>query len=49
MIVVNNAAVGAYRNINSGFLEILVTLLCNLYNCGSLTSADTLLLTRNAD
>ena len=49
MIIVNDTAVRANRNIYACFFEISVTLLAYLDKCCSLTSAYTLLLTGNAD
>ena len=49
MIIVNDTAVRANRNINACFFEISVTLLAYLDKCCSLTSAYTLLFTGNAD
>ena len=49
MIIVNDTAVRANRNINTCFLKVSVTLLTYLDKCCSLTSAYTLLLTGNAD
>ena len=49
MVVVNDTAVRADRNVDAGLLEILVTSGCNLDQSGSLTAADALLLTGDAD
>ena len=49
MIIVNDTAVRANRNVDAGLLEILVTSGCNLDQSGSLTAADALLLTGDAD
>ena len=49
MIIVNDTAVRANRNVDAGLLEILVTSGCNLDQSGSLTAADALLLTSDAD
>ena len=49
MIIVNDTAVRADRNVDAGLLEILVTSGCNLDQSGSLTAADALLLTGDAD
>ena len=49
MVIVNDSAVGADRNINSGFFEVLITSRSNLDNCSRLSAADALLFTRNAD
>ena len=49
MVIVNNAAVGADRHINAGFLIIFVTCFGNFNYCGCLAAADTFLFTGNAD
>ena len=49
MIIVNDTAVRADRNVNSRFLEILVTSLCHVDNRSSLSSAYTLGLTGDTD
>ena len=49
VVVVNDTAVRADRNIDAGLLEILVTGGCNLDQSRSLTAADALLLTGDAD
>ena len=49
VIVVNDTAVRAQRDINACLLEVLVTSLSYSENCGSLAAADTLLLTCDAD
>ena len=49
MIIVNDTAVRADRNVDAGLLEILVTSGCDLDQSGSLTAADALLLTGDAD
>ena len=49
MIIVNDTAVRADRNVDAGLFEILVTSGCNLDQSGSLTAADALLLTGDAD
>ena len=49
VVIVNDSAVGADRNINSGFFEVLITSRSNLDNCSRLSAADALLFTRNAD
>ena len=49
VVVVNDAAVGADRNINSCLFEIFITLSCNFNYCCSLSAADTLLLTGDTD
>ena len=49
MIIVDDAAIGADGHIDAGLLVVLVTGLCDLDDCGGLTTADALGLTGNAD
>ena len=49
MIIVDDAAIGADGHVDAGLLVVLVTGLCDLDDCGGLTTADALGLTGNAD
>ena len=49
VVVVNDTAVGAYRNVYAGFFEVFVTSLANLDQSSCLTTANALLLTSDAD
>ena len=49
VVIVNDAAVGTDGDINTGFLVVIVSCLCNLDDSRGLSTADPLLLTGNAD
>lgn len=49
MVVINDAAVGAYRYVNAGFLVVFISGLAYFDEGGCLAAADTLCFTGNAD
>ena len=49
MVIINDTAVGTDGNINTGFLVVIISCLCNLDDSRGLSTADALLLTGNAD
>ena len=49
MIVINDSAVGTDRNVNTSLFIVFISCCSNIKNCRSLTTANTLLLSCNAD
>ena len=49
MVVLNDTAVGADRNVDTSFFEVFVTSFCYFDYCSSLSASDTFLFTSDTD